>query len=137
MKINPYLIFNGQCDEAFKLYHAALGGYIVAHSRFGDMPDAPEMPEAQAARIMHVCLQLGDYQLMGSDSMHDDEANMGGFSLSIQCDTVEQAHARFNALSDGGEVTMPVGETFWAKAFGMCKDRFGVRWMVNVDHEKN
>ncbi|HEY4292584.1 VOC family protein [Luteibacter sp.] len=143
MKIQPYLFFNGTCEEAFRFYEMALGGKINELHRFKDMPPqeggddkgcAPMTPEQQAAfgeKIMHVNLTVGDQMIMGSDNPQDEGA-IRGVTISIGIEDVEKGRTIFEALSKGGEVTMPYQPTFWANGFGMCTDKFGVPWMVNA-----
>lgn len=145
MQIQPYLFFNGNCEEAFTFYEKALGGKINELHRYEDMPPqeggdedngcGPMTPEQKAAfgkRIMHVNLTVdGQMMLMGSDSPQDEGA-VRGLSISIGIENVEKGREIFEALSGGGEVKMPFQETFWAKGFGMCTDKFGVPWMVNA-----
>ncbi|MBB2200970.1 VOC family protein [Gluconacetobacter tumulisoli] len=134
MKINAYVFaFNGRCPEAFAFYHAALGGKITAMVPFADTPMAGSIPADQHDRICHATLTVGDQVLMGSDGMPDRTVTPAGFSISVTADTAEEVGRIFTALSDGGSVTMPVQQTFWAPQFGMLVDRFGVSWMVGCD----
>lgn len=136
MQIVPYLNFDGDAEEAFRFYAQALGGELTEVHRFGGMPGA-EMSEAQKQRVMHVGLRLADGQmLMASDTM----AGMGpprvlgtNISISIHPDSREQAAAFFAALSEGGQVTMPLEDQFWGDYFGSLVDRFGVQRMVNFN----
>jgi PhnB protein len=129
MKIDPYLTFDGTCEQAMRFYADALGGTIAMMTRFGDSPGCEELPPD---RIMHARLTFGDQVLMASDN-HPAFPYEGikGCSISLNVDTPEQAQRAFDALSQGGTVQMPLGETFWAQRFGMFTDRFGVPWMVN------
>ena len=143
MKIQPYLFFNGNCEEAFKFYETALGGKINELHRFKEMPPqeggedngcGPMTPEQQAAigeLIMHVNLTVGDQMIMGSDNPQDYKG-IEGVTISIGIDDVARGKEIFETLSEGGTVKMPFGETFWAQGFGMCTDKFGVPWMVNA-----
>lgn len=139
--INPYLIFNGNCEEAFLFYKSVFGGEFPYIGKFKDMPpsDDPNCPPPSAEegeRIMHVCLMIGNTVLMGSDSTSksgDVPAFSGNFSVSINTDSVEEADKLFNGLSAGGTVIMPMEKTFWGAYFGMFADKFGVHWMVNFD----
>ena len=132
MKINPYLVFNGQCEDAFRLYERVLGGRIEMLSRFGETPGGEGMPEAMKQQVMHVHLAIGDEAIMGSDSPPEHYQPAGGTSVSIGVDDRAEGERIFNALADGGTVRMPFAETFWAQGFGMCVDRFGTPWMVNA-----
>lgn len=134
MRIEPYLFFNGRCEEALSFYQAALGATIGMMMRFKDSPE-PEACPAQPGwenKIMHANLLIGDSNLMASDGM-GNEAPISGISLSIAADSVEQAERLFAALAEGGQVSMPLQKTFWAQAFGMLTDRFGVAWMINCE----
>ncbi len=132
--INPYLTFNGNCMEAFTFYKSVFGGEFVDLSPFSDLPpDVPSSPE-DADKLMHVSLPLGDGQeLMGSDQ----PTAMGSVTfgnnvaMSFAPDSSEEGRRVFDALADGGEVTMEYERQFWGADYGMCTDRFGVHWMVN------
>ncbi|MBP0902527.1 VOC family protein [Mariniflexile gromovii] len=135
--INPYLIFNGNCEEAFNFYKSVFRGEFEFFGRFNDMPkedgcDEP-MPEEFGNRIMHVSLPIGKNMLMGSDS----NPSMGNVTIgqnvniSINTDTKEEADRLFAGLSKEGKVTMPMDDTFWGDYFGMTEDQFGVEWMIS------
>jgi PhnB protein len=132
MQLNTYLTFQGQCEEAFKFYAETLRGSITMLHRFGESPGSEDFPEDMREQVMHVHLQVGDQSLMGSDSPPQMREQIGGFSVSINLDDTAEAERIFAALANGGQVRMPIGETFWAQRFGMCVDRFGVPWMVNA-----
>lgn len=136
MQLNPYLSFNGQCEAAFKHYAQVLGGEIVALSRFGEMPGDQEIPAGSGERIMHVRMVVGDQVLMGSDSPSGSHEDSKGMSVSIQVDDPIEGERIFNALAEGGMLRMAFEETFWAKGFGMCVDRFGTPWMVNAGQKE-
>lgn len=136
--INPYLIFNGNCEEAFLFYKSVFGGEFPYIGKFKDMPsdeNSPKLSEADANKIMHVCLPIGDTMLMGSDSDENSgEVTFGNnFSVSINTESTEEADRIFNALSAGGHAYMPMNKTFWGAYFGMFVDKFGINWMVNFD----
>ena len=130
-KLNTYLTFNGNCEQAFEFYKSVFGGEFSALQRFGDMPGdgGGENPE----HIMHVSLPIGDDTLMGSDtSAHYGDVQFGtNFSVSVMPDSREQTEEIFAKLADGGTVTMPLADTFWDAYFGIVTDPFGVAWMVN------
>jgi PhnB protein len=132
MQINAYLIFNGNCEEAFTFYARCLRAELALLQRFGDTPGCEDMPTSQRDKIMHVRLQAGDQVLMASDN-HPDHPYDGvkGCSIALSVDTANEADRIFDELSEGGIVVMPMQETFWAKRFGMLTDRFGVPWMIN------
>jgi len=137
MRWNPYLTFDGKCEAAFKFYEKALGGKIIAMFPFGDTPGCGDVPAEFRNRIMHARLAVGDQALMGSDAMpqHPYEG-VKGCSVAIQVTDPAEAERVFAALSQGGQVTMPIQQTFWAVRFGMLVDQFGVPWMVNCEQPK-
>lgn len=138
--INPYLTFNGNCEEAFTFYKSVFGGEFPYIGKFKDMPPAEgsaPMPESEGEKIMHVSLPISkETILMGSDSSEAyGQATIIGnnFSISINTDSTEEADRLFNGLSAGGTVTMPMNKTFWGAYFGMFTDKFGINWMINFD----
>ncbi|MBS0194703.1 MAG: VOC family protein [Proteobacteria bacterium] len=133
MKLVAYLTFDGQCAEAFRFYERALGGRIAMLSTFADSPMAAQMPPDAQGRIIHVRLEVGDALLMGSDCQPGSDCKAGGFSVSVQARSVEEAERCFHALAEGGTVTMAIDQTFWSARFGMLVDRFGIPWMVNCE----
>lgn len=132
MQINAYLVFNGNCEEAFNFYAGCLRGKLAMLQRFGDTPGCEDMPASQRDRIMHVRLEAGGQVLMASDN-HPDHPYDGikGCSIALSVDQTDEADRIFGELAQGGTVLMPMQETFWAKRFGMVTDRFGVPWMIN------
>ncbi len=130
MQINPYVIFDGQCRNAFTTYEKVLGGTVQWHT-YGDVP-AGDGPEQPADNIMHARLEARGAVLMGSDGPGGDGPKDAVW-VSLSIDAVEEAERVFDELAEGGTVIMPIGETFWAKRFGMLKDRFGVSWMINCE----
>lgn len=133
--VEPYLFFNGNCEEAVKFYEKALGAQIQFMMRFKESPDAPPpgtVPPGYEEKIMHVSFRIGDSVIMASDGCSDEKANFQGFSLSIAVPTEADADRVFAALSQGGQVRMPLTKTFWSPRFGMLEDRYGMGWMVNV-----
>jgi len=131
MKMNPYLSFDGNCEEAFKAYEKILGGKIAAMMPFEGTPGEDHVPADWKKKIIHACLTFGDNMLMASDSPPGNSAKMQGISVALHPKEPAEAERLFGALSDGGQVTMPLGETFWAQKFGMLTDRFGTPWMIN------
>ncbi|WP_284651216.1 VOC family protein [Flavobacterium terrisoli] len=138
--VNPYLIFNGNCEEAFLFYQSVFRGEFPYIGKFKDMPpsDDPNCPPPsaeEADRIMHVSLPIGNTVLMGSDSTSQsgDVVFGGNFSVSINTDSRAEADRIFNGLSSGGNAFMPMTNTFWGAYFGMFVDKFGISWMVNFD----
>lgn len=133
MQINPYLNFNGTCEAAFKFYARALGGQIEDMIPFEGSPMAEHMPPDLGKKIMHAALDVDGDILMGSDAPPDRYQKPQGFSVSLQFDDPAKAEKVFAALAEGGSVSMPIQQTFWAKRFGMCTDQFGIPWLVNCE----
>ena len=133
MKLNPYLTFGGDCEEAFKVYEKVLGGKIVAMMPNEGTPAAEHVPAEWRKKIIHARLILDGVPLMGSDAPPDHYEPMQGFSVTLNIKEPAEAERVFNALAEGGSVRMPLGETFWAIKFGMLTDRFGTPWMVNCE----
>lgn len=137
--INSYITFNGNCEEAFNLYRSVFGGEFATISKFRDMPDDPKYPvsEEDKDKIMHVSLPISQENvLMGSDTGAEwgKQYKQGNnFSISINANSREEADTFFKALSQDGEVVMPMSDTFWESYFGMLTDRFGIQWMVSYD----
>ena len=136
MQINPYLLFTGQCEEAFKFYEKLLGGKIGFMQTYADSPGADQVPPEWRGKIMHARMTTPGGVLMGSDPPPDRQAKQQGFSVSLSVDRVEEAERIHKAMAEGAvAVTMPIQETFWAKRFAMLTDRFGIPWMVNCEKE--
>lgn len=134
--VNIYLNFNGNCEEAFTFYKSVFGGEFNYLGRFKDMPPSEEFPVAEAdkEKIMHVGLPISkETMLLGSDCDNSENFIQGSnFSICVNPDSVEEAHRLFDALSQGGTITMPLGQTFWGSLFGMLTDKFGVNWLVDI-----
>jgi PhnB protein len=133
MQLNPYLLFNGDCAEAFKFYEETLGGKIESMFPYKGSPAAEHAPPEWADKIMHATVRIGDQPLMGSDAPPGRYEQPKGISVSLSLKDPEKGERLFNALAEGGTTTMPFQKTFWAAGFGMCTDRFGIPWMVNCD----
>ncbi len=132
--IQPYLMFGGRCEEALEFYRSALGAQVDMLLRFSESPDPTPpgmLPPGFENKVMHASFRIGDNVLMASDGC-EVEAQFKGFSLSISVATEAEADRYFAALSDGGQVQMPLTKTFWSPRFGMLTDRFGIAWMINV-----
>lgn len=132
--VQPYLFFNGQCDEALKFYESAIDAQVDFILRFNESPEpmpAEMLPPDFEEKIMHCSFRVGDCVIMASDGC-DVGAKFAGVSLSITVDDEATAHRYFNALADGGKIEMPMGKTFWSPCFGMATDKFGVSWMVGL-----
>ena len=135
--IQPYLFFGGRCEEALEFYGKALGAKIEFMMRHRESPDAPPPGMLQPGfenKIMHATLRIGGAVLMASDGCND-KSNFDGFRLSLALPTESEAQRAFAALSDGGQVQMPLCKTFWSPCFGMVTDKFNVGWMVTVPGE--
>jgi len=132
MQLNPYLNFNGQCKEAMEFYQRVLGGEIVAMMTFRGSPAAEHVPAESQDHIMHARLVFGGNVLMASDAPCNF-APMTGISVALNVEQPAEAERIFHALAEGGSVTMPIEETFWARRFGMLTDRYGTPWMINCE----
>lgn len=131
MHVQPYLFFDGCCDEAISFYQGALGAKVEMLMRFKDSPE-PHNHNVPEDKVMHSCFHIGDTAIMASDGNCTGQAKFQGFSLSITAPSVGEADRMFAALADGGQVQMPLTKTFFSPRFGMVADRFGVSWMVIV-----
>lgn len=135
MSFNPYLFFSGDCAEAFQRYKEIFGGELQVMTN-ADLPEGAEsMPGAKPEHVMHASLNVGDAILMGSDDPTGDGGPKVGSAVAHTAADEAEAKRVFEALSDGGQVTMPFSQTFWSRGFGMCTDRFGVPWMVDTAGE--
>ena len=135
MKVQPYLFFNGRCEEAVEFYRKALGAKVEMMMRNKESPEpAPPgmLPPGSENKVMHASMQIGETLDMASDGRCSGVPDFKGFSLSIDAPDAATAERYFNALGDGGTVQMPLAKTFWSPLFGMVTDRFGVGWMVTV-----
>jgi PhnB protein len=132
-QLDPYLTFDGTCAEAMRFYERTLGGKIEMMMTHGASPMAAQFSPAQADRIMHARLAIGERLLLASDAPAEKSSKgFSGFTLSLTYPTPAEAQPIFDALAEGGSVAMPLQKTFWAESFGMVQDRFGVHWMVNA-----
>jgi PhnB protein len=133
--IQPYLFFNGRCEEAVEFYRKALGAEVEMMMRFKESPEPqpPGMvPPGFENKIMHSSFRVGNTSVMASDGCSADKARFEGFSLSLSLATEAEVNRVFAALADGGKVGMPLGKTFWSARFGMLTDRFGIGWMIGI-----
>ena len=133
MQVQPYLFFNGRCEEAIEFYRSALGAEVQMLMRFKDCPEPPPpgaFPPGSENKVMHAALQIGGTTVMASDGTCAGKPEFQGFSLSLDAATDNEAKRLFDALSQEGQVRMPLGKTFFASSFGMVADKFGVGWMV-------
>jgi PhnB protein len=133
--IQPYLFFNGHCEQAIEFYRKALGAEVEVMLRFKESPEPPppgSVPPGFENKIMHSSFRIGGTTVMASDGCNADKSNFQGFSLSLSVQTEADADRYFNALAEGGQIRMPLSKTFWSPRFGMVEDRFGIGWMVGV-----
>ncbi|MFD2824076.1 VOC family protein [Lacinutrix iliipiscaria] len=133
MNLNPYLAFNGNCEEAIRFYEDVLGGEITMMMRYGEAP--PEyfpVSDDMKNLVMHCTLEFNGCTFFASDNMESNAGN--NFSMSIDADEEEQAVKIFESLLEGGQAIMPFDNVFWGGKFGMLVDKFGVQWMVSVGH---
>lgn len=134
MLVQPYLFFDGRCEEAIQFYTRVLGAKVEMMMRYKENPDPqPGMvPPGSDDKIMHAVIQIGDTVVMASDGMCTGQPSFKGFSLSLSARDEAEAKRLYAALAEGGQAQMPLGKTFFSPAFGMVADRFGVSWMVIV-----
>jgi len=133
MQLQTYVFFNGRCDEAIEFYKKALGAKVNMLTRFNQNPEPmPNANPANAEKVMHANVTIGDSVLLMSDGQCQGAAKFEGFSLTVAVKTDDEAKRVFAALSDGGRVGMPLAKTFFSSSFGMLHDRFGINWMVIV-----
>lgn len=135
MKVEPYLFYNGRCDEAIAFYKEALGAEVIMQMRMNESPEPPApgmVPPGFENKIMHATLRIGDTIVMVSDGNTNMAPEFKGFALSLAAADAAQAQKLFAALTESGQILMPIGKTFWSPCFGMVTDRFGVSWMVTV-----
>jgi len=144
MQLNPYLLFNGNCEAAFKFYERTLGGKIELLLPHEGTPAENSVPPEWREKIMHGRMTLNGQTIMASDAPPGRYAQPQGFSINLGFEDPGEAERVFHALAEGGKVNMPIQETFWAQRFGMAVDRFGIPWMVNcekahmeVEHQEN
>jgi len=140
VKVNPYLNFNGNCEEAFNFYRSVFGGDFTYIGRFKDIPGQTQPDPEDAEKIMHISIGLGGGTiLMGSDipkSYEDHFVTGTNVNLTLSPDNEEEARRVFDSLASGGRVTMPMDKTFWGSLFGMLTDKFGINWMVDFELPK-
>lgn len=136
--INPYLIFNGNCEEAFNFYKSVFGGNFSYVGRYKEMPPETPVSDSEKEKIMHISLPISkETALMGADSSESfGKVTQAGdnFSISINAETEDEAKKIFNELSAGGKIKMPLEKTFWGALFGMFIDKFGIHWMMSYDY---
>lgn len=141
--VNIYLTFNGNCEEAFNFYRSVFGGEFSYVGRFKDMPpseDGKSVSEVDGNKIMHISLPISkETMIMGSDTGGEWATSFtqgNNFSISVSADTKEEADRIFTALAEGGQITMPLDNTFWGDYFGMLTDKFGINWMMSFNENQ-
>jgi PhnB protein len=139
MQTQPYLFFDGRCDEAIEFYRAAVGAEVTRLLRFKDNPEPGNgegcvRPPGTEDKVMHASFRIGETEVMASDGMCTGQPNFRGFSLVLTVPDEAAADRAFESLGDGGQVRMPLTKTFFSPRFGMVADRFGVTWMIYVVH---
>ena len=135
MQVQPYLNFDGRCEEAVEFYRRALGAEVTMLTRFKDSPEPPAvgmLPPGAENKVMHASFRIGDSTVMASDCHAGGKPSFQGFSLALTLPDGARAERVFAALADGGKVQMPLGKTFFSSHFGVVADRFGVSWMIYV-----
>lgn len=137
MHIQPYLFFEGRCDEALEFYRNALGAEVTMLLRYKENPEPAQcpLPPGWGEKVMHSCFRIGETAVMASDGMCQGQTNFQGFSLSLSVPNEAEADRLFALLADGGQVQMALAKSFFARCFGMVIDRFGVSWMIIVPSE--
>ena len=133
MKVNPYLSFKGQCEEAFKFYERCLGARLGEMFRYAGSPMADQVPADWQDKIMHGSLSVGETLLMGGDVAPERYEEPKGFSLSLQIQSIADAERILRELAKGGRVVVALEKTFWAERFGMVVDRFAIPWLINCE----
>jgi len=134
--VQPYLFFAGRCEEALEFYRKSIGAEIIVLRRFKEAPEpVPNLPDCFDDKVMHATVQIGDSMWMASDGQCEGNQNFEGFSMSITLPDASEANRVFAALSEDGLVVMPLEKTFWTSSFGVVQDRFGVSWMVSIEHK--
>jgi PhnB protein len=136
MQVQPYLNFNGRCEEALDFYRRTLGAEVESMMRFKESPDQSMVSPGSENKVMHSSFRVGDAILLASDGQCQGQTGFQGISLTLTVPDEAAAEQRFAALSDGGQVQMPLAKTFFSPRFGMVADRFGVTWMVLVEHQQ-
>ena len=133
MQVQSYLNFNGRCEEALEFYRRALGAEVTTLMRFKDSPDPSMVSPGSESKVMHSSFRVGEAVLLASDGRCQGQTDFQGISLALTVRDEAEAQTRFGALSEGGQVQMPLTKTFFSPSFGMVADRFGVTWMVLVE----
>ena len=130
MKVQPYVFFDGKCDEALQFYQRALGAKVNALMRFSEAPDQSQVKPESKNKVMHAAFQVGETEILASDGYCLGAPAFQGFALTIHAADSAEALKLFTAIAEGGKIQMPLDKTFFAASFGMAVDKFGVNWMV-------
>jgi PhnB protein len=133
MQLNPLLVFNGQCEEAFKFYENCLGGKIAMMMTYGDSPMTEQTQPGWRDKILHATFLLGDDRLSGADVPSEPYQKPQGFAMQLNLANAVEADRIFKTLAEGGTARMPLQETFWALRYGEVVDRFGTPWLINCE----
>ena len=133
--VQPYLFFGSRCEEALNFYRNAVDAEVQMLTRFKESPEPHGLPDCFDDKIMHATVRIGKTTLMASDGQCEGNQDFEGFALSITLPNETEAERVFAALGEGGLITMPLEKTFWTAKFGMLQDRFGVTWMVSIEHK--
>ena len=134
MKVQAYITFGGRCEEALEFYKKSIGAEVTGLMRWKESPDkSMKGPPGYEEKVMNAAFRIGETELMADDGMGDKTAEFKGMTLAIEVADDAEAKRVFTALSEGGNVTMPLAKTFWTSSFGTLTDKFGVPWMVNVE----
>jgi PhnB protein len=135
MQVQPYLYFEGRCEEAIEFYRKVLGAELTMLMRYKDSPEPPQpgmLPPAAGDKVMHSSFRIGESTVMASDGLCSGKPDFKGVSLTLTVSNDSEAEKLFAALGDSGQVQMPLNKTFFSSRFGMVADRFGVSWMIIV-----
>ena len=130
MHVQPYINFDGRCEEALAFYGRVLGAEVSSLMRFKDAPDQGMIPPGSANRVMHATFRVGDTEMLAMDGRGEGKTNFQGISLALTASNAAEVERVFAGLSDGGKVEMPLGKTFFSPMFGMVRDKFGITWML-------
>jgi PhnB protein len=133
MKLNPYLLFDGNCEAALRFYEQALGAKTLSMMRYDGTPACAQMPADMKSKVLHARFVVGDAVVMASDCPPDRYTKPEGQALAVSADKPAEAERLFRNLAEGGTVTMPIAKSFFAERFGMVTDKFGVPWMVSCE----
>ena len=136
MQLNAYLLFQGDCQEAFRFYESALGAKVESVLTPEGTPAEAHVPPSELNKVLHGRITVNGQTVMASDCPPNQYAKPQGFSITLTYPEAHDADRIFGALADGGQVQMPIQETFWAKRFGMVVDRFGIPWMINCEKSR-